>query len=79
MENISSIPVDFVKLAFDDTSVSAAQQALADGELSVAEAYETEYGLVHRPVFTYQGISTQSIGPEKKATISVTCFGKRGW
>ncbi|KAG8937942.1 hypothetical protein FRC00_008884 [Tulasnella sp. 408] len=38
VENISSIPVDFVKLAFDDTSISAAQQALADGELSVAEA-----------------------------------------
>ncbi|KIO28174.1 hypothetical protein M407DRAFT_72139 [Tulasnella calospora MUT 4182] len=76
VENISSIPVDFVKLAFDDTSISIAQQALADGELSVAEAYETEYDLVNRPVFSYQGISNQSIGPEKKATIAVTCFGK---
>ncbi|KAG8925375.1 hypothetical protein FRC01_010290 [Tulasnella sp. 417] len=78
VENISSIPVDFIKLAFDDTSMSTAQQSLADGELSVAEAYETEYDLVNRPVFTYQGISNQSIGPEKKATIAVTCFGKLG-
>lgn len=79
VENISSVPVDFIKLAFDDTSVSVAQQALAEGELSVAEAYETEYDLVHRPVFSYQGITNETIGPEKKSTIAVTCFGKRGW
>ncbi|KAG9019650.1 hypothetical protein FRB90_011996 [Tulasnella sp. 427] len=78
VENISPVPVDFIKLAFDDSSIGIAQQALAEGELSVAEAYETEYNLVNRPVFTYSGITNQNIGPEKKATISVTCFGKLG-
>ncbi|KAG8889667.1 hypothetical protein FRB99_003967, partial [Tulasnella sp. 403] len=78
LENISTIPVDFLKLGFDDSTISAAQHMLTEGDLSVAEAYETEYDLVHRPVFTWQGTTDQSILPDKKAIVTVTCLGKYG-
>jgi hypothetical protein len=34
--------VDFARLSFDDNTMAPAQQALADGELSVFDTYDTE-------------------------------------
>lgn len=48
--------------------------------MSVFDTYETEYDLVHRPVFTWDSQrEPQMIGPGQKRVITVVCFGKVGW
>ncbi|KAI0818742.1 transport protein Trs120 or TRAPPC9 TRAPP II complex subunit-domain-containing protein [Irpex lacteus] len=77
LENVSDLPVDFLHLTFDDSSVAPAQQALTEGELSVFETYETEYELIHRPLFTWDKKgSRQSVGTGEKVVLTVGCFGK---
>lgn len=77
---MSSLPVDFIHLTFDDSTVAPAQQALTEGELSVFDTYETEYDLVHRPTFTWDNKqSRQDIGAGEKLILTVGCFGKVGW
>ncbi|PSR74153.1 hypothetical protein PHLCEN_2v10109 [Hermanssonia centrifuga] len=79
LENTSSLPIDFMRLTFDDSTVAPAQQALADGGLSVFDTYETEYDLIHKPVFTWDSkASKQEIGPGEKTVVTVNCFGKVG-
>lgn len=80
LENVSTLPADLIHLTFDDSTIAPAQQALAEGELSVFETYETEYDLVHRPVFTWDSTrEPQTIGAGQKRVITVNCFGKVGW
>lgn len=80
LENVSSLPIDFVRLTFDDSTIAPAQQALADGELSVYDTYETEYDLIHRPVFTWDSKrDSQRAEPGGKTVVTVNCFGKVGW
>lgn len=77
---MSTLPIDFIHLTFEDSTISPAQQALAEGELSVFDTYETEYDLIHRPTFTWDNRrSGQDIGPGEKLVITVGCFGKVGW
>ncbi|KAI0720991.1 TRAPP II complex [Cerioporus squamosus] len=79
LENVSTLPVDLIRLTFDDSTIAPAQQALAEGDLSVFDTYETEYDLVHRPVFTWDSErEPQEIGPGQKRVITVNCFGKVG-
>lgn len=79
LENVSSLPVDFMRLTFDDSTIAPAQQSLADGELSVFDTYETEYDLMHRAVFNWDGTGDmQRVAPGDKTTITVRCFGKVG-
>ncbi|OSC99049.1 hypothetical protein PYCCODRAFT_1454002 [Trametes coccinea BRFM310] len=79
LENVSSLPVDLIRLTFDDSTIAPAQQALAEGELSVFDTYETEYDLVHRPVFTWDSErEPHEILPGHKRVITVNCFGKVG-
>ncbi|KAI0636866.1 TRAPP II complex [Trametes polyzona] len=79
LENVSSLPVDLIRLTFDDSTIAPAQQALADGDLSVFDTYETEYDLVHRPVFTWDSDrEPHEIQPGQKRVITVNCFGKVG-
>ncbi|KZT67733.1 hypothetical protein DAEQUDRAFT_792472 [Daedalea quercina L-15889] len=79
LENVSSLPIDLIRLTFDDSTIAPAQQALADGELSVFETYETEYDLIHRPVFVWDGgRDTSRVDPGEKTTVSVKCVGKVG-
>ncbi|KAI0362223.1 hypothetical protein OH77DRAFT_1416447 [Trametes cingulata] len=79
LENVSSLPVDLIRLTFDDSTIAPAQQALAEGDLSVFDTYETEYDLVHRPVFTWDSEhEPHSIAPGHKRVITVNCFGKVG-
>jgi hypothetical protein len=60
--------------------MSPAQQALLEGELSVFDAYETEYDLIHRQVLTWDsGNSKVEVPPGKVMTVTVSCFGKAGW
>ena len=79
-ENISSLPIDFLRLTFDDSTIAPAQQALAEGELSVFDTYETEYDLIHRPVFTWDSKrNPQLVAPGEKVVVAVNCHGKAGW
>ena len=48
LENVSNLPVDFLRLSFDDSTIGPAQAALAEGDLSIYDAYETEYQLEAR-------------------------------
>ena len=80
LENVSSLPVDLIHLTFDDSTIAPAQQALADGDLSVFDTYETEFDLIHRPVFTWDSQRhSHNISSGEKAVITVNCYGKVGW
>jgi hypothetical protein len=80
LENVSQLPVDFIRLAFDDSTVAPAQQALAEGELSVFETYETEFNLIHRPLFSWHNSENViKFLPGQKMNVNVTAFGKIGW
>ncbi|KAF7304920.1 hypothetical protein MKEN_01206300 [Mycena kentingensis (nom. inval.)] len=78
LENVSPLPIDFLRLVFDDSTIAPAQAALASGELSVFDTYETEYDLLHRPVFSWNKDDTKDIPPGHKLTINVNCYGKVG-
>ncbi|ESK96998.1 hypercellular protein [Moniliophthora roreri MCA 2997] len=77
-ENISHLPIDFLRLVFDDSTITPAQQALAEGNLSVFDTYETEYLLIHKPVFSWNKKDVITIPPHHKTTVSISCFGKVG-
>ncbi|KZT58996.1 hypothetical protein CALCODRAFT_219199 [Calocera cornea HHB12733] len=77
LENMSPLKVNFVRVTFEDSTMAPAQAALAEGDLSTAAQYETEYDLVRRPVFTWQQPSGPiNIPSGKTGTLSVTCLGK---
>ncbi|KAL0946868.1 hypothetical protein HGRIS_013034 [Hohenbuehelia grisea] len=78
LENVSSLPIDFLRLAFEDSTMGPAQQALADGQLSVFDTYETEYDLLHQPLFVWNGNTSVDMAPAQKLPINVQCFGKAG-
>ncbi|KAJ6630827.1 TRAPP II complex [Mycena sp. CBHHK59/15] len=78
LENVSPLPIDFLRLVFDDSTIGPAQQALANGDLSVFDTYETEYDLLHRPVFSWNKEDTKDIPPGHKLTVNVNCYGKVG-
>jgi hypothetical protein len=80
LENVSKLPIDFLRLSFDDSTMAPARAALTEGDLSVYEVYETEYALINRPVFSWdQEREDTEIPPGRKVTITVTCTGKVGW
>ncbi|KAK0459779.1 TRAPP II complex [Desarmillaria tabescens] len=78
VENVSSLPVDFLRLVFDDSTIAPAQQALAEGSLSTFDTYETEYNLIHRPLFSWNEDESRTIDPAGKLTLTVQCLGKVG-
>lgn len=80
LENVSTLPIDFLRLSFDDSTIAPAQNALAEGELSVFDTYETEYDLINRPTFTWQSQKeVREVAPGQKTVVTVLCFGKVGW
>ncbi|KAI6099877.1 TRAPP II complex [Pisolithus croceorrhizus] len=64
LENVSDLPIDFLKLSFEDSTISSAKEALSEGELDIFETHEIEYDLI--------------INPGGKFMLSVTCLGKAG-
>ncbi|KLO10669.1 Trs120-domain-containing protein [Schizopora paradoxa] len=79
LENISGVAVDFFDLSFDDTTKAMEEMALADGQLNVFDAYETEHSLVERPVLSWdRQAHRQKVLPGKEMTVEVKCFGKAG-
>ena len=80
LENVSALPVDFLTLSFEDSTIVPAQEALAEGQLGVFEIYETEYDLIHQQVFTWnRDKEVKVINPGQKFVVSVACFGKAKW
>lgn len=80
LENVSNLPVDFLRLSFDDSTMAPARAALTEGDLSVYEVYETEHQLINRPVFSWDREREDTeIPPGRKVTIDITCTGKVGW
>jgi trafficking protein particle complex subunit 9 len=80
VENVSSMPIEFIRVTCTDSTMAPAQQALTDGQLSVFETYETEYELLHRPVFQWNMDSEpSSIAPGRRAVLTIICSGKVGW
>ncbi|KAG6909694.1 hypothetical protein DXG01_015895 [Tephrocybe rancida] len=80
LENVSPLPIDFLRLVFDDSTIAPAQQALSEGEMSVFETYETEFSLIQRPVFSWDKENAKDIHirPGQKLTLTITCIGKVG-
>jgi hypothetical protein len=80
LENVSSLPIDFLRLSFDDSTMAPARAALTEGDLSVYDVYETEYQLINQPVFSWDREREDTEIPRgRKVTITVTCTGKVGW
>ncbi|KAI9507373.1 transport protein Trs120 or TRAPPC9 TRAPP II complex subunit-domain-containing protein [Russula earlei] len=79
LENISNLPIDLLRLTFDDSTIAPAQVALAEGDLSIFDTYETEYQLINRPAFSWDREQEDTeILPQRKVTIPVACNGKVG-
>lgn len=78
LENISPLPIDFVHLAFEDSTIEPAQHALAEGELSVFDTYETENSLINEPVFSWNKDEAEAIEPGQTLALNVFCLGKAG-
>ena len=80
LENVSTLPITFVHLTFEDSTIIPAQQALAEGDLSEFDTYETEYDLLHNPTFRWESKRVdRNIAPGEKTVVTVNCFGKVGW
>jgi len=71
--------VDFVKLSFDDSTARVAQLAISEGDLSPEEAYELEWDMMNRPVFSRENEGETSITPGGRGTLFIRCLGKVGW
>jgi hypothetical protein len=80
VENVSLLPIGFIRLTFEDSTIAPLRQALNDGDLSVAEAYEAEFNLLRRPVFRWNRKGEpQEVRPGQKVALTVSCLGKVGW
>ncbi|KAF8163323.1 TRAPP II complex [Crassisporium funariophilum] len=78
LENVSPIKVDFLRFAFEDSTIEPAQKALAEGNLSVFDTYETEHSLINKPVFSWDQNEAKAIAPNQNLTLTLGCFGKVG-
>ncbi|WVQ65923.1 uncharacterized protein L199_004101 [Kwoniella botswanensis] len=82
LENSSSVPIDFIKLTFDDSTAREAQAIIQEGDLTPEQAYEIEYDQMNKPVFTWDqkdGAGDKlEIGPGGKVNLDVRCLGKVG-
>lgn len=76
---MSPIAVDFLHCAFEDSTIAPAQKALAEGNLSVFETYETENSLINNPVFSWDQDEVKVIARNQNLTLTLGCFGKVGW
>jgi hypothetical protein len=54
LENSSSIPVDYIKLTFDDSTSREAQAIINEGELSPEQAYELDWDQMNRPSLVWE-------------------------
>jgi len=80
LENISSQPIDFIKLTFKDSLADQSEKILSEGDADLVQTYEIEADLEERPVFFWEHADQPiSISPGAQHTLSVRCLGKLGW
>ncbi|WVQ96819.1 hypothetical protein IAU59_003926 [Kwoniella sp. CBS 9459] len=80
LENASSVPIDFVKLTFDDSTAREAAAIIQEGELTPEQAYEIEWDQLKSPVFVWERDEKDQvvIPPGGRTTLSVRTLGKVG-
>ncbi|SCZ89502.1 BZ3500_MvSof-1268-A1-R1_Chr9g10432 [Microbotryum saponariae] len=78
LENVSTRPVDFVKLTFSDLHTTTTQAYVDENELPPAEAYEIEADNRDRPVFSWTVDQVPRIKPGQTYLLDVQCLGKVG-
>ncbi len=81
LENSSPVPVDFIKLSFDDSTVREAQAIFAEGEIPPEQAYELDHDLKDRPVFRWdegesEGGWTGLVAPGGRTTLTIRRTGQ---
>ncbi|WRT67660.1 uncharacterized protein IL334_004632 [Kwoniella shivajii] len=78
--NSSSVPIDFIKLTFDDSTSRDSQAIIQEGELTPEQAYEIEFDQLNKPVFTWEKEHHDQIDiqPGGRMNINVKCLGKVG-
>lgn len=80
LENISSQPIDFIKLTFKDSLTDQSEKMLSEGDADLVQTYEIEADLEERPVFFWEHADQPiSIPPGAQQTLSIRCLGKLGW
>ncbi|CAD6884553.1 unnamed protein product [Tilletia laevis] len=60
LANCSVLPVDYVRLQFQDEQTTTTLAALSEGELLPTAAYDAEWDILHRPTFS---VDPASLGP----------------
>ncbi|GAA5987807.1 hypothetical protein JCM10908_007223 [Rhodotorula pacifica] len=78
VENVSSVPVDFVLVACSDSLTTATRQYLSEAELPAAELYELEADAVEKPVFRWLAHEDMTIAPGASRVLEIECRGKIG-
>ncbi|KAL4067655.1 transport protein Trs120 or TRAPPC9 TRAPP II complex subunit-domain-containing protein [Scleroderma citrinum] len=79
LENVSVLSIDFLRLSFEDSTIAPATRSIGRRRVNVFEAYETEYDLTQRKVFSWDcDKEVKVIAPGRKIVLSVTCLGKVG-
>jgi hypothetical protein len=78
LENTSSVPVDFIKLSFEDAVSREAQNILAEGEVPPEKAYDLDNDSIQRPVFSWDSTADINIPAGGRTTINIQVLGKVG-
>ncbi|WVN88627.1 uncharacterized protein L203_103838 [Cryptococcus depauperatus CBS 7841] len=82
LENSSSVPINFIKLSFDDSTAHEAHAIVSEGELTLEQAYELDWDQQKRPVFTWENLDNLNDGllvpSGGRVTLAIRCFGKIG-
>lgn len=86
LENASPIPINYLKLSFEDSTVRAATRIAQDNELGAEEAYELDWDVRNRSVFTWENPVTLGAGegeegliiPGGRKVLKIKCLGKVG-
>lgn len=86
LENTSPIPINYLKLSFEDSTVRAATRVMQENELGAEEAYELDWDVRNRSVFTWENPMTLGAGegdeclivPGGRKVLKIKCLGKVG-
>ncbi|KIR54356.1 hypothetical protein I315_02836 [Cryptococcus gattii Ru294] len=86
LENTSSIPINYLRLSFEDSTVRAATGIVQECELGAEEAYELDWDVRNRNVFTWENPVTLDAGegeesliiPGGRKVLKIRCLGKIG-
>ena len=78
LRNTSKIPVDLVRVSFEDSATAALQNAITNKDISQAELFEIESQLKHFPIMRLDGQVPKKIDPGQRAQLTFKVLGKPG-